>query len=540
MWIVGMEKENVVLFGASGTMGFEAFKELWKRKDRYNITILVRPSKKNKQLFRTYEDKSGISSIPDTGVVENRGFKIVWGDATEYDDVVKAVEDADWVLDAMACISPYADYYPDIAKKVNVDGIHNIIRAIESQPQGADHIKLIYTGTVAETGDRLQKIHYGRIGDPLKPAIFDTYAVTKILGERLVLESKIKHWASLRLTYIMPTDYKDFMSLVDPIMFHQPIDSFMENVTSRDAGFGLVNCLDIPDDSDFWRRVYNMGGGEKMRCSAYAFMNMVYQMLGLSGIEACSERKWFALRNFHMQYYEDSHILNNYLHYWRDSLEDWKQALYDNMPAGMKGVAFLCKHVGFIRKKVEKTTYKILKNMAENHRNGTMYWYHHNNIQRITAFYKDIDTLESIPDWGVDMPQMDPEPKWVRLKHGYDERKKSLTLSDLKAAAEFRGGRCSSRIWDGDLYSDVKWKCAQGHSFTAKPFTVLKAGHFCPECLPPPWEFDDEAKRNPFFAQVWYTNHDRTEHNVYPEDGVKDIAAADKDETFQKKSLIGV
>ena len=534
-----MTKENVVLFGASGTMGFEAFKELWRRKERYNIIILVRPSKKNKQLFKTYERQSGITPIPGKGIVENNSFKIIWGDATEYDDVAKAVEHADWVLDAMACISPFADYYPDIAKKVNVGGIQNIIKAIESQPNGSEHIKLIYTGTVAETGDRLKQIHYGRVGDPLKPAIFDTYAVTKITGERLVLESNITHWASLRLTYIMPTDYKDFMSLVDPIMFHQPIDSFMENISSRDAGFGLVNCLDLPDDSDFWRRVYNMGGGEKMRCTAYEFMNMVYQMLGLTGIEACTERKWFALRNFHMQYFEDSHVLNEYLHFWRDSLEDWKQALYDNMPMSMKFVAFLCKTVPFIRRKVEKATYNILKNLAENHRNGTMYWYHHNNTQRISAFYKDVKTLESIPDWGVDMPQLDPEPDWIRLDHGYDEKKDPLELADLKKAAEFRGGKCISKKWDGDMYADIKWKCAHGHQFSAKPFTVLKAGHWCPECVPPPWMFDDEAQKNPFFAQVWYTNHDKNEHHVYTEDSVNDIAGADKDKAFKKNSAIG-
>ena len=44
-------------------------------------------------------------------------------------------------------------------------------------------------GTVAATGDRMPPIHWGRIGDPLKPSIYDFYAVTKIAGERAVLES---------------------------------------------------------------------------------------------------------------------------------------------------------------------------------------------------------------------------------------------------------------------------------------------------------------------------------------------------------------
>ncbi|HMA83808.1 MAG TPA: NAD(P)-dependent oxidoreductase [Candidatus Thermoplasmatota archaeon] len=537
--IMDCDKENVVLFGASGTMGFEAFKELWSRKEDYKIVILVRPSQKNKQLFKPFEKEAGLSSISGKGIVENDDVKIVWGDATIYEDVLSAVNGADWVLDAMACISPFADYYPEIAEKVNVDGIRHIVRAIESQPDGAEHIKLVYTGTVAETGDRLGTIHYGRVGDPLKPSIFDSYAITKIAGERIVLESRITHWVSLRLTYIMPTDYQDFMSLVDPIMFHQPINSFMENITSRDAGFGLVNCLRIGDESDFWRRVYNMGGGERMRCTAFEFMNMVYQLLGLSGIEACAERKWFALRNFHMQYFEDSHMLNEYLNFWRDSLTNWKQALYKNLPVSLKIAAFLSKKIPFFRKKIEQMTYDILSNLANNHKNGTMYWYHHQNHQRISAFYKSIDVLESIPDWGVDMPQLHPEPSWKRLNHGYDEQKEELDLTDLKKAAAFRGGICVSKKWNGDLYEEIRWKCAQNHEFTAKPYTVLKAGHWCPTCAPPPWDYDREAKRNPFFAQVWYLNHDKDESNFYPADCIKDIAHADKDEAAQKKGLIG-
>src|SRR5699024_12198681 len=32
-------------------------------------------------------------------------------------------------------------------------------------------------------------VHVGRVGDPLNPSVFDTYALTKIAGERRVLES---------------------------------------------------------------------------------------------------------------------------------------------------------------------------------------------------------------------------------------------------------------------------------------------------------------------------------------------------------------
>jgi nucleoside-diphosphate-sugar epimerase len=457
-------------------------------------------------------------------VAHGNGFKIVWGDATRSDDVAEAIRGTDWVLDAMAIISPQADYFPDQARAVNTEAIRNIVRAIKAEPGGAERIRLVYTGTVAETGDRLGCIHWGRVGDPLKPGVFDYYAVTKVAGERAVLESGIRRWASLRLTYILPTDYRDYLSLLDPIMFHLPIGSFMECVTDRDAGLGMVNCLDVPDDSDFWRRAYNMAGGPAMRCTAYDYLSANFRMMGLSGLEACAERRWFALRNFHLQYYHDSHVLNSYLHFWRDSMTGFWRALYDDAPAAMLALAGLCLKSPAARRVAEAATHRLLRRMAERHPNGTAYWYRRRNDRRISAFYKDYATYESTPPWGVDMPQLDPEPECQRLDHGYDESKAVLDPDDLRGAATFRGGECLSSGWDGNLYTVRHWRCAFGHEFTARPYTVLKAGHWCPECTPPPWSYDEEARRNPFFAQVWYPNHDPGESNFYSADCIRDIA----------------
>jgi nucleoside-diphosphate-sugar epimerase len=252
-----MSKPRVVLFGASGTMGHEAFKELWRRRDKYDIVILARPSEKNQALFQTYAQQACVPPTGGKGAAQGDGLCIVWGDATERADVETALRGAEWVLDAMAYISPQADYHPEMAKAVNTDAIVNIVRVIEAQPGGSQRIRLIYTGTVAETGDRLGSIAWGRVGDPLKPSVFDYYAVTKIAGERAVLESNIRHWASLRMTFIMPTSHRELLALQDPIGFHMPINACMENVTDRDAGFGMVNCLEIRDDSDFWRRAWH-------------------------------------------------------------------------------------------------------------------------------------------------------------------------------------------------------------------------------------------------------------------------------------------
>jgi hypothetical protein len=124
------------------------------------------------------------------------------------------------------------------------------------------------------------------------------------------------------------------------------------------------------------------------------------------------------------------------------------------------------------------------------------------------------------------MPEDPRNLRPVRLDHGYDEDKptEALDLTDMRAAASFRGGAClSETMAQGDLFTKLRWKCAFDHEFEATPNTVLKGGHGCPRCAPPGWNYDEEARRNPFFAQVWYPNHDRDENNFYPEDSWKDI-----------------
>lgn len=87
----------------------------------------------------------------------------------------------------------------------------------------------------------------------------------------------------------------------------------------------------------------------------------------------------------------------------------------------------------------------------------------------------------------------------------------------MKAAAKFRGGKVLSKTMKkGDLYSKLEWQCADGHKFSASPYTVIKAGHWCPDCIPLyVWDFDRLSKSNPYYAQVWYDSHDKDENITY-------------------------
>ena len=98
-----------------------------------------------------------------------------------------------------------------------------------------------------------------------------------------------------------------------------------------------------------------------------------------------------------------------------------------------------------------------------------------------------------------------------------------LDIEDMRGAAAYRGGKClSGSMTKGDLYTKLQWECHDGHTFWASPYTVLKAGHWCPVCCQPePWDFDRLAKFMPFYAQVWYDTHAREENTEYVFSGGK-------------------
>ncbi len=494
-----MKKKRVFLTGAGGTMGNAALKELLKseRSTEHDIVILDLPSERSRKRLKPFENTAGL--------------EIVWGDLTNYNDVLKCVSGADYVLHGAALISPAADHNPELAWKVNLGSIENILKAIKSQPD-PNAVKLVTIGTVAATGDRLPPIHVGRIGDPLKPSIFDMYACSKIAAERLVAESGLKHWVSLRQTYIT---YPDMV--LEPIMFHQPLNTCLEICTEYNAGLVFANVLadDIPED--FWRRFYNIGGGPSARITYIDLLKKVFAQSGKDYREIF-DRNWFTLRNFHCHWYEDSHVLNQYLRHQVEGIDEYLETQEKSMSVIQKIAARL-------------TSAAVMKNrvfapLAREHVDSPLSWAENNMDMRITAFYKSREALENIPDWDINMPEKPSRFNYTRLDHGYDESKPSegLDLEDMQSAAEFRGGTClSQQMAAGDLYTRLSWQCAFEHKFEASPNLVLKGGHWCPECAPPGWNFDEESKRNPFLAQVWYPNHDHDEHNFYPEDCWKDI-----------------
>lgn len=327
-----MKKQTVFITGATGGMGFESLKQILEDKEKQNVIILVRDSEKNRKLLKDYRN------IPE--------LTIKWGDLTNYQDVYECVKDADIVLHIAAFVSPAADYYPEKAMKNNLGSTKNIVDAILEQGREQE-VKLVNIGTVAETGDRMPPIHWGRVGDPIKPSMFDYYAVSKIAAERYVIEAGLKYWVSLRQTGIIG---KAMAGIVDAIMFHNCLDNVLEYVSDRDSGRLMKHLCSYTADKtlpeEFWGHIYNIGGGESCRVSTYEMYQRLYGDIGFKNLDYVIDPKWYATRNFHGHFYLDSDKLENYLHFRQDSMEYFYDAYKENLGATVKISKAICKLLG--------------------------------------------------------------------------------------------------------------------------------------------------------------------------------------------------
>lgn len=460
-----------------------------EQKQRTNLVLLDLPTPANRKKLQPYADEHGV--------------RVLWGDLTNYRDVLEAVTGMDYVLHAAAVIPPLADHAPDLAWRVNVGAARHIVRAIKAQPD-PDAVRLVNIGTVAQTGDRLPPIHIGRTGDPVLPSAYDYYACSKTEAERIVAESGLKHWVSLRQTFILAF-YLDHM----PIMFHQPLNTCFEAIGLSDSGRVLAHATREGLPEDFWRRFYNIGGGPKTRG---VYLDFIRRFLGIIGLkpEEVYERKWFALRNFHCQWYEDSHVLNKYLNHQQQGLDDFFQEVTRRTPWYQKAFARM------VPRRLLKE--RVFKPVAYNAEDSPMRWVRE-EPKRISAFYRGQHTMDSIPCWEQEGLAVPDWYDYQRLDHGYDEEKPAgeLDLTDMRTAARFRGGEClSKRMQPGDLFTPLDWSCAFNHQFSMTPNSVLKGGHWCPVCAPPEWNIGQQAKLSLFLAQVWRHQHDLEELTCYP------------------------
>lgn len=472
-------RKTVFITGSTGVMGYATLQEFMRRGEEFNIRLLVRDSAKNRRKMRKY--------------MNERNVTIIWGDLMNASDVRRAMGKADYVLHLGGMVSPMADHYPEKTLKVNIGAMDNIIKAVKSS-NDADEVRVVYIGSVAQTSNYNPPYHWGRTGDPIIAAQFDWYGVSKIKAEMLLAESGLKHWVSLRQTGILHPGLID--RATDPISFHVPLNGVLEWVSVEDSARLMVNlCMaeDVPDS--FWRGFYNIGGGKEFRLTNYQFEKLLMESIGCPPPEKTFERNWFATRNFHGEWFEDSDKLEELFHFREEiSAEDYFKRLARQMPWWTRlapiAPASLIKC--------------MMKMVAYKKRLGPLSWLKRNDCEeKINAFFGSREEQSQIEGW-ESFDATPPSQQPLRLNHGYDDSKpdSEITIEDLRKAAEFRGGKLlSTEFTKGSMDNTVEWECSEGHQFKATPRTILRGGHWCEECLPGEWNYDKKALKSLFLKQ---------------------------------------
>lgn len=494
---------TVAMTGASGTMGKEAVREIM-RDPSVQLRVLLRRTRRGRtwaaSLRRRYRGRA----------------EILFGDIRSYGDCLRLCRDAEYLIHLAAVIPPTADHDETLTMTTNLDGTKNLVNAVL---ETGNRTKLLHISTVAIYGHRNEKHPWGRVGDPLVTSAFDVYGLSKTMAEYAVLESGIEHWAVLRQTGIL---YDNILmnNIRDGLMFHTPWNVPIEWVTAKDSGILLANILrqDRSGATDgFWKQVYNIGGGEAARQTGYETFDDGFRLIGGS-VKHFFEPNWNLPRNFHCFWFSDSDELEKRFHFRTQGCADFWKWYIKRHPLYRAGRIM---PPGLLRKLVIEP---LLKNS-----NAPAYWLSHKDTARIQAYFGGWEKYHQLPDSWEQTDLLCEDPSYeekkrydpaLALDHGYDESKADdeLGIKDMQEAAAFRGGECLSESMEpGAVYQKLQWRCHEGHVFEATPFTILKAGHWCPRCCQTDreWRMDIIAKYSPFHAQVWRDSHAPEESYVY-------------------------
>jgi hypothetical protein len=222
-------------------------------------------------------------------------------------------------------------------------------------------------------------------------------------------------------------------------------------------------------------------------------INHEFMVKSMPGYRKAFEPHWFATRNFHGQWYADSDRLEALVPFREQSIDAYFAEAPRHMPWIARAVSRYAP--GLIHKRIE--------NLAKAP-DGSLYWFAHDEKDKIRHYFGSRAAWEAIPRTWDSFTFAQPSREPTLLNHGYDETRSpdTWTLDDLRAAAEFRGAKCLAASYEGP-YTPVEWQSAAGHRFSMTPNLYIKGGHWCPATMLAPENYDVEAKRNPFFAQVW-------------------------------------
>lgn len=502
---------QIAITGITGNMGQAVLKHIIDIKEIDNIKLLVleddKRIKKILKKYAKYKDK----------------LNVMLGNLKDFNKCEELVKGCSYVINLAAVIPPHSDQEPKKAIECNEIGVNNLVTAIEKikfkQP------RFIHISTVALYGNRNHRHPWGRVGDPLLVSPFDIYSVTKMRGEFRVLESDIENFVVLRQTAMLHENMlNDNMS--DGLMFHTCFNAPLDWVTANNSGLLIANILkrDITEDLSkvFWRKCFNISGGERNCVTGYDTLNDGFAIIGGS-VKDFFKPNYNATRNFHGVWFYDGEKLNDLFNYQSESVDFfWRDFA--------KNHSYL--KAGKIVPKSLISKFAIQRLFKSE--NSPKYWLKNHDDAKVFAYFKGYENYDKIgEDWSnfdllienrADGQEVDYKAlkdksiaKLIDYKFDYTKNDDEIDIDDLKAVAKAHGGKLLTQAYNkGDMRSKLEWQTSEGDRFFANAYTVLRAGHWMNDTYKKYcWNFDKLAKQDEIYAQIWFDSHDEDENQYY-------------------------
>ena len=503
---------KIALTGATGNMGRATLSEILKIESVEFVKILVlSKDKRVKDILK--ENKKCKSKIG-----------VVYGNIADEAACDKLIAGVDLVLNLAAVIPPHSDKHPEQAVECNELGVYALIKTIEKQERQP---KLIHISTVALYGNRNHIHPWAQVGDPLLVSPFDIYSATKLRGEFAVLESNINSWAVLRQTAMLhPKMLGDNMS--DGLMFHTCFNAPLEWATAHDSGKLIANILRAEEEGklgdNFWKKVFNIGGGKANRITGYNTLDDGFAIIGGSAKDFFKPY-YNATRNFHGVWFYDGEKLDEMFGYQSESVKFfWSQI----------AKKYWYFKLGRLVPKSVIGKFAIKRLFKDD--NSPAYWYKRGDDAKLIAYFGGRENYEkllnvkwsdfnllaenkSLDGTAVDYDELREKANANRLNYFYDFDKadSEIDIADLRAVAAAHGGKLLTQEFNtGDIYAKLEWENQDGQKFKATAYSVLRAGHWMNKTYTEnAWEFDRLSQKDKLYAQLWYDSHQSDEYYYY-------------------------
>jgi len=284
---------TILVTGACGNIGQNVLKSLAKKDCK--IKVLDLGNAINKKVAEAYPN-----------------VEFCWGDITDSAAVSKALEGVDTVLHLIGIIPPVSETNPELARKVNVQGMRVLIDAMEASSTAK---RFVFTSTFAVLGigNGTNRIHTADM--PYVQS--DVYSETKIACEKMIKECKLT-WTILRLSAIPNVD-PSAHNLKDMALSMKigPKD-FIEFCHARDVAAALVSAGTI-DVELVKEKIFMIGGGDSCRYNGHEFSSKLFTAAGVGAIPA----KHYSHKPQFYAGWVDSESSNAVLNYQSTSFDDF-------------------------------------------------------------------------------------------------------------------------------------------------------------------------------------------------------------------------